>query len=167
MPMAAGLAAVLVLSACGGGEGSSSSPSVTTTTAIEGVQTFPVVASHTNDPVAYPQVPPVGGAHNPVWQACGFYDKPVQSEKAVHSMEHGAIWITYRPDVPAADVELLSTLARSRKYVLVSRWDDNLPAPLVATAWGRQLRLESATDPRLMEFVRQYTDKGPEPGAPC
>jgi len=177
----AALALTVTFAGCGGGGSAApatsaptsrpavTQPAVTTTTTlfIEGVETFPVVASHVDGPISYPQVPPVGGAHNPVWQTCTFYDAPVPSEKAVHSLEHGAIWITYRPDLPAADLDTIATLARSRKDVLASRWDDGLPAPLVATAWGRQLRLQSASDPRLAAFVRQYAGKGPEPGAPC
>ena len=53
--------------------------------------------NHTKEPVDYPQTPPVGGPHNPIWQNCGFYSKPVRNEHAVHSMEHGAVWITYSP----------------------------------------------------------------------
>ncbi len=67
----------------------------------EGVETFTVIGGHSPDPIVYPQIPPVGGIHNPTWQTCTFYDRPVSSEAAVHSLEHGAIWVTYRPDLPA------------------------------------------------------------------
>ena len=173
----------VLLSACGGGddsptEGAQSTSTTavtarasTTTTStrpqIEGVQTFAVDAGHSNAPVTYPHVPPVGGIHNPVWQQCGFYDQPVPNEKAVHSLEHGAIWITHRPDLPADQIESLSTLARSRNLVLVSPWENGLPAPVVVTGWGRQLRLESVSDPRLLEFVRLYANQVPEINAPC
>ena len=173
----------VLLSACGGGDDSptegAQSTSTTAVTArastttsstrpqIEGVQTFAVDAGHSDAPVTYPHVPPVGGIHNPVWQQCGFYDQPVPNEKAVHSLEHGAIWITHRPDLPADQIESLSTLARSRNLVLVSPWENGLPAPVVVTGWGRQLRLESVSDPRLLEFVRLYANQGPEINAPC
>ncbi len=85
----------------------------------------------------------------------------------MHSLEHGAIWITYRPDVPADDVEYLAALARSRNDVLVSPWEQGLPSPIVATAWGRQLQLQSVSDPRLLEFVRAYANQGPEINARC
>ena len=139
----------------------------TSTTLIEGVQTFAVEAGHSEAPVFYPQTPPVGGIHNPVWQQCGFYDQPIPNEKAVHSLEHGAIWITFQPDVPAGDIEILGNLARSRKDVLVSRWESGLPSPVVVTGWGRQLRLQAVGDPRLMNFVRLYANQGPEINAPC
>jgi hypothetical protein len=45
----------------------------------------------------------------------------------------------------------------------------NLPAPVVASAWSTQLKLDSATDPRLDLFLKYYRE-GPqtqEPDAPC
>ena len=169
---------LLFLAACGGGDGESATtapttapraPATTSTTkpAIEGVQTFLVDAGHSLGPVTYPHVPPVGGIHNPVTMPCTFYDRPVENERAVHSLEHGAIWITYRPDVDPAQVEVLATLARSRNDVLVSPWPEGLPSPIVASAWGRQLPLQSVNDPRLMDFVRLYANQGPEINARC
>ena len=163
-----GLSLALLLTACGGDDDGSASP---TTTFPRTVQTFPVQGGvHVQGSVAYPQVPPVGGDHNPVWQNCGYYSKPVAPERAVHSMEHGAVWITYRPGLAAADVDSLHRLARSRTYVLVSPWQDaSLPAPIVASAWGVQLKLEHASDPALASFVSTYAGgrQAPEPGAPC
>ena len=79
----------------------------------------------------------------PVWQNCGFYGRPIPNETAVHSLEHGAVWITYRPDLSADQVDMLRRLARSQTFVLVSPFPE-LPSPVVASAWGRQLQLESA-----------------------
>ncbi len=63
--------------------------------------------NHTTAPVSYAQNPPVGGDHDPVWQDCGYYDEPVQNENAVRSFEHGAIWITYNPDLPQEQIDAL------------------------------------------------------------
>jgi len=136
-------------------------------TAIPGVETFEGLSfEHVEGRVAYPQTPPVGGPHAPVWQNCGFYDRPVGDEQAVHSLEHGAVWITYRPDLPADQIAILERRAERGAYVLVSPYPD-LPAPVVASAWGAQVRLEGADDRRLTRFVRAYAGNGPEPGAPC
>jgi hypothetical protein len=123
---------------------------------------------HTTDPVTYAQQPPVGGAHDPTWQNCGYYATPVRNENAVHALEHGAIWITYRPDLPPAQIDALRTLAESQTYILVSPMSD-LPAPIVASAWGKQLLLDAPDDERLTDFIRRYRldPTGPEPGAPC
>jgi hypothetical protein len=83
-------------------------------------------------------------------------------------MEHGAVWITYRPDLPRPQIEKLRGLALSQTYILASPYP-SLPSPVVASAWGKQLRLESAEDPRLEQFVRAFRlgSQTPEPGAPC
>ena len=82
-------------------------------------------------------------------------------------MEHGAVWITYQPNLPADQVDVLRKEAQ-QTYVLVSPYP-NLPSPVVASAWGKQLRLDSATDPRLDQFIKAFREgpQTPEPGSPC
>jgi hypothetical protein len=136
---------------------------------VGGVQTYSDLSrEHTTDPVTYPQQPPIGGAHDPTWQNCGYYATPVRNENAVHSLEHGAIWITYRPDLPQAQIDALRDLATTQTYILVSPMEI-LPGPIVASAWGKQLVLDSPDDARLADFIRRYRldPTGPEPGAPC
>ena len=125
-------------------------------------------AQHLPGPLNYRENPPLGGPHNVVWQTCGVYDTAIHNEHAVHSLEHGAIWITYRPDLPAADVESLKRLAAD-DYMLLSPYPD-LPAPVVASAWNHQIRLDGAADPRLPQFIRRYKNNPqntPEFGASC
>jgi len=139
------------------------------TASIQGLLTFAnMERGHTNSLVTYAQNPPAGGQHNPAWQNCGVYSEPVQNENAVHSLEHGAIWITYQPDLPADQLEQLQTLTRRSGYRLLSPYP-GLPAPIVASAWGYQVQLEQADDPRLLTFMRKYEQSplGPEPGAAC
>lgn len=125
-------------------------------------------AQHSNDPVTYAENPPVGGVHHPTWQNCGYYPAPVPNENAVHSLEHGAIWITYQPDLPQEEADSLRGLAESQSYILVSPME-GIPAPVVASAWGRQLQLESAEDERLDQFIRRFrlSPEAPEQGAAC
>jgi hypothetical protein len=84
----------------------------------------------------------------------------VRDENAVHSLEHGAVWITYQPDLPQEQIGKLRDLAQSNRFLLISPYPD-LPAPVVASAWGKQLRLQSAEDPDLKRFVRFYS-QGPQ-----
>lgn len=136
---------------------------------LTAVESFTVAErTHVQVPVTYQQTPPVGGNHAPVWQNCGFYDAPIPSEQAVHSMEHGAAWITYRPDLDGGQVQALQRVARSQTFVISSPFP-GLPAPVIASAWGRQLRLERADDPRLQLFLSRFRvgPQTPEPGAPC
>jgi hypothetical protein len=133
------------------------------------VQTFTgLPRDHVQGHVDYAQNPPVGGAHSPVVLNCGIYPNPVPNENAVHAMEHGAVWVTYRPDLPADQVATLRQLVGKKPYVVLSPYP-GLPAPVVASAWGAQLALPSASDPRLPQFLAYYRQgpQTPEPGAPC
>lgn len=136
---------------------------------IDGVEEFGQLSrDHVETAVDYPQTPPAGGEHNPTWINCGAYTEPVDPAQAVHSLEHGAVWITYRPGLPEAQLDRLTELAGDNDYVLLSPYEE-LRTPIAASAWGKQLAVDSADDPRLMRFVTKYQQgpQTPEPGAPC
>lgn len=122
--------------------------------------------SHTPDAVEYAQDPPAGGSHDATWLTCAAYDEPVRNEYAVHALEHGAIWITYQPDLDAASIDDLEGYAR-RSEVIVSPYP-GLDSPIVLSAWGRQLRLDAVDDTVIDQFYRAFRDAtAPEPGASC
>ena len=135
-----------------------------------GVEEFEVDQGHTPDAVEYPQSPPVGGEHNAVWQNAAFYEELVQNENAVHTMEHGGVWVTYSPDLPQEGKDGLRELVEGRDRLMASPYPD-LPqdAPIVASARGKQLAVEGADDPKLQEFVQSFRrgPQTPEPGAAC
>jgi hypothetical protein len=135
---------------------------------LDGVIVVPGLSPlHQDDvDIDYEQVPPVGGPHDPDWLACGAFDEPVRDENAVHDLEHGTVWITYDPDLPAGDVAAL--VGALPDDGILSPYPD-LPAPVVVTVWGVQLRLTGADDPRLPAFIEEYGDGGtaPEPMASC
>lgn len=123
--------------------------------------------NHVAGTVQYAVVPPVGGDHNPVWMNAGVYTRPVPTERAVHDLEHGAVWITYRPSLSAADVAKLRAFVdhqsmidegdNSSRFMVMSPWaDDSLPSPIVLSSWGYQLKVDSPTDPRMQQFVDTF-----------
>ena len=123
---------------------------------------------HSSGPISYIESPPIGGAHNVVWQNCGIYNAPIHNEHAVHSMEHGAVWITYRPDLAPDQVERLRALA-SDDFLLLSPYP-GLAYPVVASAWNHQLTFDRADDPGLPAFIGRYKNNPettPEFGALC
>ena len=136
---------------------------------IAGVNTFTDLSQdHVSTEVDYAQNPPTGGAHSAVGQICGFYSEPIADENGVHSLEHGAVWITYDSSLPTGQVDTLRDVAAKDDYVLVSP-RDGLDSPVVASAWGIQLQLDAATDERLPVFLASYVNgpQTPEPGASC
>jgi hypothetical protein len=121
----------------------------------EGIEVYPSTTNRTVDgPIDYGRKPPTNGNHAPLWQNCGFYQKPIQDRHAVHSMDHGVVWITYRPELPQQQLESLRPYG-NENYVIVSPYPGQ-NTPVIATSWRVQLELNSADDPRLEQFVNEF-----------
>ncbi|MFC9838199.1 DUF3105 domain-containing protein [Rhodococcus sp. NPDC127530] len=142
---------------------------------IEGIVTIDYPpAAHVQAPqrVAYDQTPPFGGAHDQYWATCTgiVYPEAIRSENAVHSLEHGAVWVTYDPDRLSADeVSTLAAKVDGEPYTLMSPYP-GLDSAVSLQSWGHQLKLDDVTDPRISDFLtalRQNPNTYPEPGATC
>ena len=141
-------------------------------TGSDGVKTWSakLTQNHVTKDVEYPMEPPVGGDHNPVWQNCDgdVYDKAIKNENAVHSLEHGAVWVTYNSKASDADVKALAAKVEKTPYTLMSPVDDQKD-PIMLSAWGHQRTVTSATDANVDKFFETYVqgEQTPEPGAAC
>ncbi|OLR91250.1 DUF3105 domain-containing protein [Actinokineospora bangkokensis] len=122
--------------------------------------------------VAYDQSPAFGGPHDATWADCQgtVYPNPVRTENMVHGLEHGAVWIAYNPDqVKGADLDLLRSKVENQSYMMMSPYP-GLDKPISLQSWGHQLKLDSATDERVDQFIRSLrtnTYLTPEPGGSC
>lgn len=128
-----------------------------------------VSRNHVEGPQTYKVLPPVGGDHNSVWQSCqgNVYDAAVANEHAVHSLEHGAVWITYRPGISADQISSLAGKVEGRDYMLMSPYD-GMDSNISLQAWGYQLKVDNASDPRIDEFISTMrVQASVEPGATC
>jgi hypothetical protein len=137
---------------------------------VEGVVVVESAASNQHDDtlvIPFGDTPPMGGPHASTWQNCGIYTTPVEAQYAIHSMEHGAVWITYSPDLSADQITMLEGLVRGENYMLVSPYPEQ-DSSIVLTVWDRQLAIDSADDARIEDFIDRYKqDRGPEAGASC
>ncbi len=125
---------------------------------------------HVTKAVDYPVSPPVGGDHNPVWMNCNgdVYTDEINNTNAVHSLEHGAVWVTYNADADKADVDALAAKVKKTPYTLMSPVDDQQD-PIMLTAWGHQRTVTGADDPDVDAFLQKFVQgaQTPEPGAAC
>jgi hypothetical protein len=140
---------------------------------IEGIETYEYEAGqHVGTPVQYSENPPVGGEHDPQWADCTgtVYDADIRHENAVHSLEHGAVWITYNPDeVSDADIDTLAQLVDGESGRMLSPYVGQ-DSPISLQSWGHQLEVDSVTDPRIEQYADFFTlnaEYHPEPGATC
>ncbi|WP_158843511.1 DUF3105 domain-containing protein [Saccharothrix deserti] len=122
--------------------------------------------------VAYDHSPPFGGPHDNVWADCTgtVYETAVRNENMVHPLEHGAVWIAYNPDqISGEALDKLKARADGQPYTMLSPYP-GLDKPISLQSWGHQLKLESADDERIDQFIqslRRNPNTYPEVGAPC
>ncbi|MEJ8671808.1 DUF3105 domain-containing protein [Streptomyces sp. MS1.AVA.1] len=126
--------------------------------------------NHVQGAVKYPMNPPVGGDHHQAWMTCDgtVYAKAIANENAVHSLEHGAVWITYNDKATEADIKKLGDKVSRTPYTLMSPAEDQ-SGTIMLSAWGRQLTVDNASEPRVEQFLTKYVQgaQTPEPGAAC
>ncbi|GMQ86009.1 MAG: hypothetical protein BMS9Abin07_1580 [Acidimicrobiia bacterium] len=135
----------------------------------EGTKTVAVDAPlHVDEDIYADDEVPAGGNMNSIWLNCGFYDTLVPAENAVHSLEHGAVWITHQPDIPSEQIDQFRQFTGAFSKVIVSPVP-GLSSPILMTAWGFQLELSNADDARLEQFVNEFAGslEAPEPGGTC
>ena len=151
------------LISCSSGE--SEPVEVSTEEMLEEVEYLVITSrEHTDENVDYPTIPPAGGNHLGIWHTCGIYKVELLDEAAVHSLEHGAVWVTYKPEIAKEEIIKLTTMLSSRSKILLSPHPEQI-SPIVATAWGRQLEIESSNDLRLEKFVDFFVDGEAAPEA--
>jgi hypothetical protein len=127
--------------------------------------------NHENGVIKYDESPPMGGPHAPIWADCTgtVYPTQIANENAVHDLEHGAVWITYKPGLASDQLDVLTKLVSGQQYMLLSPYA-GLKSNISLQAWGYQLFLDSASDPRVKQFITDLKlnqTNTPELGASC
>ncbi|GAA2609367.1 DUF3105 domain-containing protein [Streptomyces violaceus] len=141
-------------------------------TGKDGVRTWQgkLARNHVTKAVKYASEPPVGGDHNQAWMNCNgdVYTKELDNTNAVHSLEHGAVWVTYNADAKKADIDALAAKVKKTPYTLMSPMDDQKD-PIMLSAWGHQRTVKGASDPDVDAFFEKFVqgEQTPEPGAAC
>lgn len=123
-------------------------------------------------PPTYEIEPPAGGNHLSQWQTCTgmVYDAPIENGNAVHSLEHGALWLTYDPEALSEDeIAQLAEKIEGRDYTLMSPYPGQ-GAAVSLQAWGTQYQTDDVADSRIDEYLNfaiQNSDNLAEMNATC
>jgi hypothetical protein len=110
----------------------------------------------------YNSNPPSSGDHYATPANWGIYVSPLKDEQAVHNLEHGGIWITYKNQNDKQLVAELTGLAKryQSKIVLSPRLDNTSLVSLVS--WGWVQNLDGFDEEKILNFISAHKDKGPE-----
>ena len=123
--------------------------------------------------LAYPDNPPAGGNHYPIWAAFEAYSFAVPRGFWVHDLEHGAVVYSYNcPDgcddevaqvqslIDALPTDPLCTDGPVRRTVLTP--DPLLDVRWGVSAWGHTLRADCVDTDRFTQFYLNHFGQGPE-----
>lgn len=120
---------------------------------------------HTTDideKVEYEQNPPMSGNHYQVATEWGIYDEPVKDVQAVHNLEHGHIWISYKGLSKEEQATLDKHVRVNPFHLLVAPRKDNPKKGVYYTTWTKQVYCAKPSEAALQYMIDNWRDQGPE-----
>lgn len=113
--------------------------------------------------------PPTSGDHANAlpW---GVYQDEVDDVNTIHNLEHGGVYISYRPDVPPEHIERIKALFfepyvkkdfKPTKVVMAPRAKNK--APIIISSWLRSQSFEQYNEQAMIEYYKSNAGKSPEP----
>jgi hypothetical protein len=132
---------------------------------IEGATHMPICS-----PLSYGTNPPSSGNHYSVWAAYKTYDRPFSRGFWVHSLEHGAVVITYNCPEGCADevaavqafIDCLPADCGDSVRRMILTPDPDLDVRFAASAWGHTLRANCFDRDAFSKFFTEHYDHAPE-----
>lgn len=112
-------------------------------------------------PVTYNTNPPTSGNHFAEAESWGVYGKEIEDKAAVHSLEHGGIWISYK-DVDEETVKVLNELGRENPHSVVVSPRATNDTPIAVVSWGRMMKLDKLNKALIQKYIETYINQGPE-----
>jgi len=119
---------------------------------------------------AYNSNPPTSGPHYASPANWGVYDYEANDKLFIHNMEHGGVWISYKPSVDTHVVDHLKAIVDEfggSKLVMTPRAADD--SDIAVAAWTRLFKISLAggdiTEDQLNQiraFYKAYKNRGPE-----
>jgi len=116
-----------------------------------------------------PDEPPTSGDHaDPMpW---GPYDRELPDVNTIHNLEHGGIYVSYQPDLPAEQVEAMKQLLfapytdsefQPNKVIMAPRAAN--ASLIVISSWQRSIKLDAYDKQKIIDYYTTNAGKSPEP----
>ena len=111
---------------------------------------------------SYNSNPPTSGPHYSKAPAWGFYPEPIDDESALHAVEHGGVWVSYK-DLNQNEIDQLKEFvdANSQSVIVTPRAENN--SRVAAVAWTKLVEFESVDVDALQKFLLLNKNKTHEP----
>ena len=110
----------------------------------------------------YNSNPPTSGPHYGQAPAWGFYEEPIDDESAIHAIEHGGVWVSYK-NLEQAEIDLLEDFAKNNSESVIVTQRDKNKSRISAVAWTKLVDFESVDVDALQKFLLLNKNKTHEP----
>ena len=116
--------------------------------------------------VEYNSNPPTSGNHWPVPLSDGVYSTEKPDEAIVHSLEHGRVWVSYKPSIPDQTKKALEELLKRYNGTILTPRSAN-DTDIALAAWNRLDAFDLNPDgtfneQRIIDFINRWRNKAPE-----
>jgi len=142
------------------------SEAVSISNPVEGTVDYAIVSrDHITQGAAgsgYNSNPPSSGPHWPMAAKNGVYDKELPDEQLIHNLEHGHIWISYKPNTADEVKSKLREIVEKDSWKVVLGPRDKNDSQIALVAWGRVLAMDEPDYVKVEEFIKTYRNRGPE-----
>jgi len=133
---------------------------------VEGTVDFAIVGrDHIASGTAgsgYDSNPPSSGPHWPAAANNGVYDKELPDEQLIHNLEHGHVWISYKPDTADDVKNKLKEIVEKDSWKVVLEPREQNDSQIALVSWGRVLKMDQPDFGKIEEFIKTYRNRGPE-----
>lgn len=135
-------------------------------TPVEGTEDFKIVGrEHIADGTqgaGYNSSPPSSGPHYSSPAKNGFYDTSISDLTLIHNMEHGHVWIAYKPDVGDDVKNKIKEIVEGDDWKVIATPREANETKLALVAWGRVLKMDEPDFDKIEDFIKTYRNRGPE-----
>ena len=121
---------------------------------------------------AFQHDPPVSGTHYARAADWGLSTTPVPPGIYLHNLGIGGVVFLYKCAAPCPDLEQKFQIlyekaptdpSTGQRKILITPYEKDLPAPIVALAWDHQLNLARFDEAQLLLWYKRFLNQGPEP----
>ncbi len=110
----------------------------------------------------YNSNPPTSGPHYGQAPAWGFYEEPIDDESAIHAIEHGGVWVSYK-NLEQAEIDILEDFAKNNSESVIVTSRDKNESRISAVAWTKLVEFEDIDIDALQKFLLLNKNKTHEP----
>ncbi len=91
------------------------------------------------------------------------YQEQPADEQLVHNLEHGGIWISYKPDIDADTKAKIEAVGKANPNSVIVTPRPQNDSPIVIASWIRLMKFEAYDEEKILNFIKANKNKSPEP----